>query len=293
MNFLCDRVRDTQYKVRRRLIGLICKRAYTVPIPYLDTPDWWAKRALLYAHYIYEAPHSNQTPIHHRSAARFAVKQIENERIYPSKYGNFIYTPPEPDQSTPKLVCYYRVPQIHSTDLLPNRIDPNLCTHINVGIIDIKQNELMLDGSLQPIFDQITELKKRNRLLKVLLWVGGGDTDSIGFSEMIKNHANRKQFIQSLKSALETYRLDGIDLDWEFPSAYNRERQHFSQLLHEIRREYQREHRTYLLSVAVAALEGIAYFAYDIAELNSYADYVNVMTYDYHFYSKGSPFTGK
>lgn len=190
-------------------------------------------------------------------------------------------------------MCYYHIPQIHATDLPPNRIDPNLCTHLNVGIIDIKHNELQLDRSLQPVFDQINELKKRNRQLKVLLWVGGGDADSVGFSEMIRNHANRKQFIQSLKSALETYRLDGIDLDWEFPSAYNRERQHFSQLLHEIRREYQREHRTYLLSVAVAAPEGIAYFAYDIAELNSYADYVNVMTYDYHFYSKASPFTGK
>lgn len=84
----------------------------------------------------------------------------------------------------------------------------------------------------------------------------------------------------------------GLDIDWEFPSAHNRERQHFSQLLHEIRREYEREHRTYLLSVAVAAPEGIAFYAYDIGEINNYADYVNIMSYDYHFYTKASPFTG-
>lgn len=82
-------------------------------------------------------------------------------------------------------------------------------------------------------------------------------------------------------------------LDWEFPSAHNREKQKFSQLLHEIRREYQREHRTYLLSVAVAAPEGIVFYAYDIGEINKYADFVNIMTYDYHFYSTSSPFTGK
>lgn len=80
--------------------------------------------------------------------------------------------------------------------------------------------------------------------------------------------------------------------DWEFPITSYRRRMHFSQLLHEIRREYEREQRTYILSVAVAAPEGIAYFAYDIGIINENCDYVNIMTYDYHFYSKSSPFTG-
>lgn len=133
--------------------------------------------------------------------------------------------------------------------------------------------------------------KRSNPDLKVLIWVGG-PSDSAGFIEMIANHANRKEFIRSLKRALETYRLDGLDLDWEFPHAHNRKKQHSSQLLHEIRREYEREHRTYLLSVAVAAPEGIVYFAYDINEINQYCDYVNVRTNDYHMYSKSSPFTG-
>jgi chitinase len=74
---------------------------------------------------------------------------------------------------------------------------------------------------------------------------------------MVANHANRKRFIQSLKYVLETYHMDGIDLDWEFPNGFTKERLHFSQLLHEIRREYQREHRTYLLSVAVAGEQKI------------------------------------
>lgn len=133
-------------------------------------------------------------------------------------------------------------------------------THLNVGIVPVVDNILVMDDTLHEMFEQTKLLKAQNKDLKVLIWAGGiGGPESAGFSEMTRTHANRKQFIQSLKQYLELYRLDGVDLDWEFPGVHNRQRQHFSQLLHEIRREYQREHRTYLLSVAVAAPVSLIY----------------------------------
>lgn len=244
--------------------------------------------------------------IHNKSSSY--VIRIDNETIYPSELGNFLSSssgkqPESARNSQPfyqnnsetqqKLVCYYASPATlnHPNELYPSQIDPYLCTHINVGIVAIRKNCIFVDNILHELFKQMTNLKRTNTNLKVLLWIGG-PSDSLSFLEMIKNHANRKEFIQSIKSVLEKYRLDGVDLDWEFPITYNRSQIHFSQLLHEIRREYEREHRTYLLSVAVAAPEGIAYFAYDIKLLNQNCDYINVMTYDYHFYSKSSPFTG-
>jgi chitinase len=110
---------------------------------------------------------------------------------------------------------------------------------------------------------------------------------------MILNHTNRKVFIQSVKGALEKYSLDGVDIDFEFPDGGNTQRVHFMQLLHEIRREYQREHSTYLLSIAVAAPSVFVDMCYDVPMINENVDYVNIMTYDYHFYSKGTPYTGK
>ena len=272
----------------------------------------WQKRAIKYAKNFHETNNSNillsqlqQIHLSNYSSSNNKldnIKQLDNEQIYPSKYGNFIYTPKTQPKS--RLVCYYtspndsrRSPHNYAESLksplhlLPKNIDAHLCTHLNVGILEIENNRIVVTDNMKTVFEQVFELKRTNGMLKVLLWVGGADAG--GFSDMVENHANRKEFIQSLKFLLETYRFDGVDIDWEFPSAYHRERQHFTQLLHEIRREYQREHRTYLLSVAVAAPEGIAFFAYDIAELNNYADFINIMTYDYHFYTKDTPFTGK
>lgn len=65
------------------------------------------------------------------------------------------------------------------------------------------------------------------------------------------------------------------------------------QLLHEIRREYQREHSTYLLSVAVAAPSAFVDMCYDVRMINDNVDFVNLMTYDFHFYSKSTPYVGE
>lgn len=56
--------------------------------------------------------------------------------------------------------------------------------------------------------------------------------------------------------------------------------------------EYYREKRNYILTIAAAAPEAIVNLAYDIDQVNQYVDFVNIMTYDYHFYNKYTPFTG-
>lgn len=161
-----------------------------------------------------------------------SVIRIDNEIIYPSKLGKFIpsssgqnvspYLPASGGEATQKnqispqkqrLVCYYQSPSVmnHSHELYPKQIDPKLCTHINVGIVTIENNTLVIDNTLGELFKQMSNLRRLNSDLKVLMWIGG-PSDSLGFINMIENHANRKEFIKSVKAALMTYRLDGIDL---------------------------------------------------------------------------------
>lgn len=63
------------------------------------------------------------------NSSKLAVKQLGNERIYPSKYGNFIYKPSVEPSKIFKLVCYYTSPNTLSepSTLYPKNIDPTLC----------------------------------------------------------------------------------------------------------------------------------------------------------------------
>ncbi|CAK1601451.1 unnamed protein product [Parnassius mnemosyne] len=193
--------------------------------------------------------------------------------------------------------CYYAIPNSQTSDqLIPSNIHPHLCTHINVAFALIRNKNIYLDSEQYKTLSEVVLLKKINPKLKVLLSIGGAKNDN-GFSDMVIDHASRKTFIKSIKGTLRNYTLDGIDLDWEFPMVHDsnvdkRERQHFSQLLREIRKEFIREKRNYLLTVAVAAPETIVDIAYDVDQINMYVDYVNIMTYDFHSFTKYTPFTG-
>lgn len=198
------------------------------------------------------------------------------------------------------VACYYNTPnRYEANELLPVNIHPHLCTHINVAFARIINKEISLEDIQYRALSDIVKLKKINPSLKILLSVGGAGNEG-GFSDMVVNHASRKVFIRSVKSILHNYTLDGIDLDWEFPAVHlatnlnadRRERQHFSQLLREIRSEYIREKRNYLLTVAVAAPETIVDVSYDVDQLDLYTDFVNIMTYDFHSYTKYTPLTG-
>ncbi|XP_017114803.1 chitinase-3-like protein 2 [Drosophila elegans] len=191
-----------------------------------------------------------------------------------------------------RLVCYYASDGTYNLSLLD--VPGDLCTHINIGPASLDNATIVLPKSLIQVLQYDSRsYRTAHPQVHLLLWIGGADSGR-QFARMVVNHAMRKVFLRSLRQIMRTYpSLDGIDLDWEFPSAYDRERMHLSQLLHEIRMEWQREKRTNdILSLAVAAPEGIALYAYDIRELNLYADYVNLMAYDFHFYRKDMPFTG-
>lgn len=194
------------------------------------------------------------------------------------------------------IVCYYTVSSDLNTfwELSPSHIDPYLCTHIIVGFAGVVNCSLDL-GSNSLIYKEVIALKKLQPQLRVMISAGGSNELHLGFSEMVKNHANRKRFIKSVLNVTKTFGFDGLDLDWEFPAwlgADEREKIRFVQLLEELRREFYRAKETLILSVAVAAPQAIVDQSYIVAEMAKYVDFVNLMSYDYHFYVWYYPITG-
>ncbi|XP_039961395.1 chitinase-3-like protein 2 [Bactrocera neohumeralis] len=300
------------YMLTTILVFLLWSSAYDniyYPPDVQAVPDFWYRRANLYANSVHESTLSHDFRLVKNQSVRVKLQNpayaadsglnglSQQQKVKPSAPQLVKNAPPTMSTAPEvRLVCYYSVPDPENEfdDLRLANVNAELCTHINVGMVSVSASngQLIITENLHRILkEDVLVLRTINPALKLLLWIGGG-ANSDGFPAMVKNHTTRKMFLHSVKQTLAIYKLDGIDLDWEFPSAYNKERQHFSQLIYEIRQEYRREHRDYLLTVAAAAPEGIAVFAYDVQMLNQYVDYVSLMTYDYHFYSHGTPFTG-
>lgn len=92
------------------------------------------------------------------------------------------------------IVCYYTVSSDLNTfwELSPSHIDPYLCTHIIVGFAGVVNCSLDL-GNNSSIYKEVIALKKLQPQLRVMISAGGSNELHLGFSEMVKNHANRKR----------------------------------------------------------------------------------------------------
>lgn len=62
----------------------------------------------------------------------------------------------------------------------------------------------------------LVDLKKQKPDLKILLSIGGWNSD--GFCYMAQTEQSRAEFIESCIMLINEYNLDGIDLDWEYPT---------------------------------------------------------------------------
>lgn len=131
---------------------------------------------------------------------------------------------------------------------------------------------------------QLGKLKVANRHLKVLLSIGGW-TYSASFAPMAANAASRANFVKTAVGFVNDLGFDGIDIDWEYP-ANQQDAANYVALLGEMRQALDAyasskgESNGYLLTVACPAGPS-NYQNMDIAGMDKYLDFWNLMAYDY------------
>lgn len=162
-------------------------------------------------------------------------------------------------------------------------LDASHVTHINYAHGRFK-NPTTGDGGIvisgTDLLQKVLVLKKKRPTLKVLLMIGGWGEKADGFSMMARDAGKRTEFCQSCKAHIDTYGLDGIDIDWEYPGGgpssngqSKDDAANFNLVLKELRETIG---DTKIISFASSSSAGYV----DWSGAMEYLDYINVMTYD-------------
>lgn len=162
--------------------------------------------------------------------------------------------------------------------------DAKMLDLINIAFGLIRDGRLFVpESAASPVWER---LRAANPSLRVLLSIGGWGAG--GFSTMAKSQTARQVFIDSCLSAVEAYGLDGLDLDWEYPTidsagidADPADRENFTALLTELRAALDTRYPDTHKMLTIAAGGGDYYIhAVELSKLVPVLDYISLMTYD-------------
>lgn len=158
-------------------------------------------------------------------------------------------------------------------------------THIIFSFCHLKGNVLAIDSKRDTAtIRALVALKKRNPKLKVILSLGGWG-GCAPCSDVFNVAANREAFAKSVLALCQSFKTDGIDLDWEYPTieghpghAYGAyDKPNFTALIQSLRKTLG---KSYEVSFAAGGFQHYLDASVDWKAIMPLVDRVNLMTYD-------------
>jgi chitinase len=185
-----------------------------------------------------------------------------------------------------------------SGDVKKQNIEAEKLTHLNYAFAVPAANGELEKPSRQDSINLLTlnTLRIRNKDLKILISIGGWGGCKY-FSDAALTDASRLKFANSAIAFMKKFKLDGVDIDWEYPAQIGdnnifrpEDKQNYTLLLKTLREKLTIQAATdkrpannpYLLTTATGVDTAFVNHT-ELGKAQQYLDYINIMTYDiYH-----------
>lgn len=187
---------------------------------------------------------------------------------------------------TPIIEIYYT--EYTKASVFPSLEEVKNFTHINVGHVRFKDKDngvgIEIPAASIDLVNKFVAYKHNGYPeLKVKLQMGGWGKNADGWSQMARDAAKRKAFIEECVAICEQYEIDGFDIDWEYPTYAAKDGDHVNGASPADYENFVTLFREMRLAMPDKIL---SYAASDSGKYTDnygvlpYIDYINVMTYD-------------
>lgn len=154
-----------------------------------------------------------------------------------------------------------------------------MCNVINYAFFQVTADGL-LGVNNELVFNAVINKARANNA-KIFISVNDGKGDGTGyFTAMAATATGRNKFIVDVMKKVRQYKVDGIDIDWEFPSATNGTATTYLALMKELSDSLHVDGKYYLTTAITAGKYAGGYRDAVTTELVPYVDFFNIMAYD-------------
>lgn len=186
-------------------------------------------------------------------------------------------TPPPEAITPPPAFGFYVVgyiPSYRDPATIPD-VKFRMCNVVNYAFANVNSSGGFSISDPSRLTTVVAKAKANNA--KVMLGFSGSHAD---FKSMAATPAGRTAFVKQVMNTVRQYALNGVDMDWEFPSTADGTDLTYTSLMKELSDSCHRGARYYLTAAITAGKYAGSYRDAIKSELFNYVDWFNIMAYD-------------